>query len=70
MLVPTAKEFSIIPHKARNQDSRDALRLSGNDSIADPYCLSISRDTITRMISFVPSRIWCTRRSRTMRSTP
>ena len=28
------------------------------------------RATITRMISFVPSRIWCTRRSRTIFSTP
>ena len=29
-----------------------------------------ARATITRMISFVPSRIWCTRRSRTSFSTP
>ena len=31
---------------------------------------NISRATITRMISFVPSRIWCTRRSRTSFSIP
>jgi hypothetical protein len=34
------------------------------------YCLNMSRDTITRITSFVPSSIWCTRKSRTMRSTP
>ncbi len=28
------------------------------------------RDTISRMISLVPSRIWCTRRSRTIFSMP
>jgi hypothetical protein len=31
---------------------------------------SMSRATIRRMISFVPSRIWCTRRSRTSFSIP
>ena len=33
------------------------------------YAFSISREMITRMISFVPSRMRCTRRSRTIRST-
>ena len=28
------------------------------------------RETISRMISLVPSRIWCTRRSRTIFSMP
>jgi len=32
------------------------------------HCRNISRAMITRMISFVPSRIWWTRRSRTCRS--
>src|SRR6476646_9630730 len=32
------------------------------------HCRNISRPTITRMISLVPSRIWWTRRSRTWRS--
>ena len=34
------------------------------------HCLNKSREMITRMISLVPSRIWWTRRSRTMRSMP
>ena len=35
------------------------------------YFASISlRATISRMISLVPSRIWCTRRSRTIFSMP
>ena len=39
----------------------------GRTSTAQP---SSSRPMMTRMISFVPSRIWCTRRSRTTFSMP
>ena len=36
-----------------------------------PYCgASRPRAMMTRMISFVPSRIWCTRKSRTIFSIP
>src|SRR5690606_3598601 len=34
-----------------------------------PPCKSRRRATITRMISLVPSSIWCTRASRTQRSS-
>lgn len=43
-----------------------ALQIPGADPQAHPF--PSSRATITRMISLVPSRIWFTRTSRTMRS--
>ena len=39
-------------------------------ALSIPHAASIWRATIIRMISFVPSRIWCTRRSRTSFSIP
>ena len=39
-----------------------------DDDFGTAHRRNISRAMITRMISFVPSRIWCTRRSRTIRS--
>ena len=41
------------------------------DAMRSHACSAISaRAMITRMISLVPSRIWCTRRSRTIFSMP
>ncbi len=52
--------------KANERDIRHrSLRIGAAD-----YCASRPRATITRMISLVPSSIWCTRRSRTIFSTP
>ncbi len=42
---------------------------AGEDFGFSAHDLNISRAMITRMISLVPSRIWWTRRSRTIRST-
>ncbi len=50
---------------ARGADKR---RLRGDCS--HRYLPTSPRATITRMISLVPSRIWCTRRSRTIFSIP
>ena len=52
--------------------------VKGNTSGAPGYAdrdiahlfFNMSRATMTRMISFVPSNIWCTRRSRTSFSMP
>lgn len=44
--------------------------LTDLEIVHQPLSASIARPTIRRMISLVPSRIWCTRRSRTIFSIP
>src|SRR6266850_369127 len=59
-------------HAARSLASRDQIALFRHSCGGRRHrAPSISlRDTISRMISLVPSRIWCTRRSRTIFSMP
>ncbi len=50
--------------------SRPIRTLGANDDFGlGAHQRNISRAMITRMISLVPSRIWWTRRSRTIRSS-
>src|ERR1700675_4727958 len=82
-LVDVAKHFQrhgidrlrpVQPDDARRALApRDQVGLLARDrgNLRRHRASSISlRDTISRMISLVPSRIWCTRRSRTIFSMP
>ena len=69
-LIAFGRLSRITPHDAfapRDQVALDERGCSGRRHRAPSISL---RDTISRMISLVPSRIWCTRRSRTIFSMP
>ncbi len=54
----------------RRPAQRDAARAADLADQHVAHAAPKARATITRMISLVPSRIWCTRRSRTIFSMP
>ena len=69
----TANSVAALSYRAREGLRKAWLQAHVSEAEeSDPHRFdpSSSRPMITRMISFVPSRIWCTRRSRTTFSMP